>query len=193
VVIGVSLAFAGAESTLLPAGGHLRPRKSGDELRLAAEEASGCHADVGAVDAPSDAGAEFDDIVLRQRRIGAGGAALHAGQTLIDAPGEEVTIELGGPGMRLQQLLRQRRCGHRTPFGLENPDDRSLDPTTRQVANVIAGDAVQQTSGRSTSSRTVVPGLTSESADGEVVQTSQSEGISTPKMPPPSTVELKPS
>ena len=96
VVIRVALALAGADRTELPARRHLCSGGLGDVVRLAAEEAGGRVADVGAVQAEPDAPAHLGDVVLRQVCIGAGCAALQAGEALVDAAGQQIAIDLGG-------------------------------------------------------------------------------------------------
>lgn len=96
VVSRMALTLLGADRTLLSARGHLRRRSRGDVLGLAAEGARGRVADVRAVEAESDAPPHLGHVILRQVGIGAGGAALEAGETLVDAPGQQVSVDLSG-------------------------------------------------------------------------------------------------
>jgi len=107
VVIRVALALGGADRTELPAGRHLRASGFGDVVRLAAEEAGVASQTSTQSQAETDAPAHLGDVVLRQVCIDAGGAALQAGEALVDAAGQQVAIDLRGARMRLQHLLRQ--------------------------------------------------------------------------------------
>ena len=101
----MALALAGADRTELPARRHLRSSALGDVVRLAAEEAGGRVADIGAIQAETDALAHLGDVVLPQVCIGAGGAALQAGEALVDAVGQQIAIDLRGARVSLQHLL----------------------------------------------------------------------------------------
>ena len=118
VVIRVALTLAGADRTELPARRDLRSGGLGDVLGLAAEEAGGRVADVGAVQAEPDATAHLGDVVLRQVCIGAGRAALQAGEALVDAAGQQVAIELSGPGWASSISFESVVAAIASPFGV---------------------------------------------------------------------------
>jgi len=118
LVVGrVALALRRADRALLKARDNLRPHGRGDVLGLAAEQARRRIADVGAIQAEVEAAAHLGDVALRKVRIGAGGAALQAGEALVDAAGEQVPVELGGQRVRLQHLLGRRHGPDTTPPG----------------------------------------------------------------------------
>jgi hypothetical protein len=109
VVLGMSLAFLGAGNAHLSAAGNLGSGRRRVVLGLTSQDATGRLANVGTVQAEPHAPAHLRDVVLRQVCIGAGCAALQAGEALVDAAGEQIAIDLGGARMSLQDLLRQRR------------------------------------------------------------------------------------
>ena len=110
VVLGVALTLPGADGAELPARGHLGPRGGRHVLGLAAEQAKGRVADVGAVEAEADASAHLFDVGLGEICVRARCADLQTRKAVVDAPRQEIAIELGGSRMSLENLLRDR-CG----------------------------------------------------------------------------------
>jgi FAD/FMN-containing dehydrogenase len=141
VVIRVALALAGADRTELPAGRDLRTSGLGDELRLAAEDTGRRVADVGAVPAGADAPSHLGDVGLRQVRVRAGRAALQAGEAFVDAAGQHIAVELGGPGVRLKHLLRQRHSAVTIP-GLLATESQLTDESLGELRDSLTGEVL---------------------------------------------------
>jgi hypothetical protein len=112
MVLGMSLTLTCADRAELPASRDLRPRRRRDVLRLAAEQADGCIADVSAVEAHANAPAHLGDVVLGEIRIRARHTGLQTREALVDAPGQEVAIELSRGRVGFENLSRHRRNGH---------------------------------------------------------------------------------
>jgi hypothetical protein len=128
-MLGMSLALLRARGAQVPARGHLRPGSRRGVLRLPREKAAGGIADVGAIQAETDALAEIDDLLLRQAGVSAGGTRCFTGTALVDAATEHIAVDLCGPRMSLEHLLGRRRCSHDPPLGLVIPtmaDDSTL-------------------------------------------------------------------
>jgi len=116
MVLRVALTFTRADRAELPAGGDLRPGCGCHVVRLAAEQAKGRVADVGAVETEAKASAHLCDVALGEVGVRACGTGLQTHEALVDAPGQEIAIELGGSRMGLENLLRDRCCGHENSF-----------------------------------------------------------------------------
>src|SRR5262245_49500016 len=108
----MALTLTGADRGELPARGHLRPQRLRYVLGLATELAKGHIAGVGAVQAEAHAPAHLGDIGLGEIRIRARRTGLQTREAIVDAPGKEIALELGGSRMSLEDLLRDRCCGH---------------------------------------------------------------------------------
>ena len=105
VVASVALALLRARAARSPTRLQRSQLSRGIGIGLAAEDAAGVDAGVGAVEAQSQAALEIADVLLGQRRVGADRAHGRADRALVDAPGERRRISDQGPWMGLQDRL----------------------------------------------------------------------------------------
>src|SRR5258708_3479935 len=97
MMIGVALALLGAGRAGLPAALDLRPRGLRFVFRLAADQAPGRDADVGAVRAEAHAPPHPSDVFLGEVGVRADRAAAGAVVALGDASGERLAVDLARP------------------------------------------------------------------------------------------------